>query len=209
MKRTLAVMLILLGGCASGPQYSAGPKSTDVDVATTQPNYWLEKEPAAVVTDADFEKLVAACEDVARAYFFKLDRVDYRVGLITTQPMVTSQWFEPWRQDARTLEDVEESSLASIRRTIRFELERQDGGAWQVAPKVLVERQSIAERRITSVVLYRSVFASLSRSRLRPSGSREADQGIYLPQRYWYPLRRDTEFERLIAQGVQERIRRP
>jgi hypothetical protein len=120
--------------------------------------------------------------------------------------MVSGQWFEPWRRENRTPSDVAESSLATIRRTLRFEFARQDEYAWQVTPKVLVERQAQAERRITSVVLYRRVFSSPTGAAQRPRGTRESDEGIVLPDRYWYPLRRDTEFERAIAEAVRVKL---
>jgi hypothetical protein len=127
---------------------------------------------------------------------------------VLTEPMVSSQWFEPWRRDNHTLYDVEESSLATIRRSIRFEFTRRGSDAnpsWEMVPKIVVERQTVAERRITSAVLVRSIFVQ-PRGRMRPSGSREADVGILLPVRYWTPVRRDTEFERIIAADVQKRL---
>jgi len=196
-----------LTGCITGKQHPAGTQpSTVIDLATTQPSYWLAQPPTAVVNSSNFEALVKACEDVAADYLFKIDRIDYREGLITTQPLVSGQLFEPWRRDNSTLYDVEESSIATIRRTIRFEFTRMPDLTWQVAPKILIERQSIAEKRITSVVLYRSVFGAGGGGRLRPSGTREADEGVILPVRYWYLLRRDAEFERTIASALDHKL---
>jgi hypothetical protein len=193
-------MLIgMLAGCSSGSRYSMEP-------ATTQPSYWMEQPGSSRVASADFDRLWAACQDVARDYLFKLDREDYRGGILTTQPMVSGQWFEPWRGDVRTSYDRDESSLATIRRTITFQFERTAGDSWEVTPKVLVERQAMAERRISSAAIYRQVFTLPRSAQMQPSGSREADQGIYLPQRYWYPLRRDAEFERVLAAEVQKRL---
>lgn len=196
----ISVMLLgICSGCSTGSRYSTDP-------ATTQPSYWLSQPDTALARDEDFNKLWSACEDVARDYLFKLDRQDFRSGVLTTQPMVSSQWFEPWRRDNHAIYDVEESSFASIRRTIRFEFTKTPDAGWQASPKVLVERQTIAETRITSVVLYRSVFTVPRSSSARPFGTRESDQGIYLPSRYWYPLRRDTAFERVLASDVQNRL---
>jgi hypothetical protein len=148
---------------------------------------------------------------VARDYLFALDRQDYRDGVITTDPMVSAQWFEPWRRDTQTFYDLTESSIATIRRSIRFEFTRKGENTWTVSPKVLVERQVLAERRITSAVLYRSAFRDRSRDPNvagSSAGSREADAGIILPRRYWYPLRRDANFERTIANAVETRLKR-
>jgi hypothetical protein len=199
---------LLLAGCMTEPQHPAAtqPSTLNKPQATTQPAFWYDQPPAATVDSEDFQKLWDSCEAVARDFLFKLDRTDYRTGVLTTVPMATSQWFEPWRRDARTGNDVEESSLATIRRSIRFEFVRQADNTWQVAPKVLVERLSVTEQRITSVVLYRQVFTPVVSPRHRPTGTHESDAGIMLDERYWYPLRRDTEFERDIAAAVREKL---
>jgi hypothetical protein len=197
---------LLACGCITHAQHPAATQpATVADAATTQPSFWLDQPAAATVTGDDFDRMVAACRDVARDYLFKIDRVDYRAGLVLTEPMISSQWFEPWRHDNHSLDDVEESSLATIRRSIRFEFTRQDDQTWEMAPKIMVERQTVAERRVTSVVLVRSIFVQ-PRGRTRPSGSREADEGIILQARYWTPVRRDPEFERVIAKDVQRKL---
>lgn len=197
-------------GCITQPQHpSATQPSTAIDLATTQPGFWIDQPAGAYAQSPDFQKLWTGCEDVARDYLFKLDRVDYREGVLTTQPLTSAQWFEFWRGDTRTSYDQAESSIATIRRTIRFEFSRQPDQTWRVSPKVLVERQDISEKRITSVVMYRSVFAPPPPGKhVVAAGSRESDQGIILPERYWYPLRRDAEFEQVLAQAVEKKLRR-
>ncbi|HMB96480.1 MAG TPA: hypothetical protein VKK61_10615 [Tepidisphaeraceae bacterium] len=198
-----------MNGCITHPQNPAATQpATTVDLATTQPTYWLSQPPNGSVTSADFAKLWATSENVARAFFFKLDREDYRLGILTTQPLVSAQWAEPWRRDNRTVYDVEESSLATIRRTVTFEFKRLDDDTWQVAPKVLIEREAISEKRITSAVLFRNVFTEPTAAHRRQLGSPESDVGIVLPERYWYPLRRDPQFEQLLTAEIQKRLNR-
>lgn len=206
----LAAAAALAGGCIGQPSNPAATQPvTDVDLATTQPSYWLDQPATATAQAADFNALFAACEDTARSYFFRLDRIDFRSGLLTTLPMISAQWFEPWRADTVTLYDRTESSIASIRRTARFEIARNPEGVYEATPKVLVERLSLAEQRITSVVLYRTIFTRPIDARLRQSGSREADAGVMLQRSYWYPVRRDSELEAKLAAEVQKRVARP
>jgi hypothetical protein len=203
------VVAMLAGGCITSPQNPAATQpSTVLNLATTQPSYWYDQPDAAVVRSGDFEKLWTACEDVARDYLFKISREEYRSGVLTTEPMVSGQWFEPWRRDGRSLDDSQENSIATIRRSIRFEFTRQSDNTWQMTPKILVERQSIAERRITSAVSYRNILAAPPRNAASPGspGSREADQGILIQRRYWYPIHRDNEFERAVAQSVEKKL---
>ncbi len=198
-------------GCGArhrnAPQTTQG--ATDVSLATTQPAYWLDQPATAAATAADFQRLWDASEDVARDFLFRLDRQDYRAGVLTTRPMVSAQWFEPWRREVRSWDDRAESSLATIRRSVRFEFERVgEGDAYRVTPNVLVERQTLAEQRITSVVAYRQFFTRPVRPELRQRGTRESDVGIFLPNRYWYPTGRDAELERALAEAIQKKVKK-
>jgi hypothetical protein len=207
----LGVAAFIIIGCAQRSGRFAEPTTrmaTDIDPATTQPDYWYDKPAVAAVEGDDFQTLWSTAENVARSYFFKIDRVDYRDGILTTEPMVSAQFFEPWRGDVRTIDDSAESSLATTRRTIRFEFIKLDDGGYRVEPKVLVERRSIAEQRITSVVLYRQTFKRpITSGKHAPSGSRESDQDIYLHARFWYPIGRDAALEKNIAARMESRLK--
>jgi hypothetical protein len=204
-----SVGVVLLCGCITHPQHLAATQpSTAIALATTQPSYWMDQPATASVNSIDFDRLWKTCEDVSRDYLFKLDRIDYRAGVLTTQPLISAQWFEPWRSDTLTTYDSAESSIATIRRTITFEFTRLPDSSWQVSPKVLVERQSIAEKRITAVVLARGIFAKPTSLRQRATGTHESDVGVVLPDRYWYPLRRDADLERAIVRAVENKLHR-
>ena len=105
--------------------------------------------------------------------------------------------------DAGTSRGVEESSLATIRRTLRFEIERTEDGAYAMAPKVLVERETIVERRLTSAVQFRSAFSGPA-AESKASVEAESD----LPPRYWTPIARDTALEEQIADAVRKRMKK-
>ena len=204
MKIRFAIALAAaLGGCITKPQNPAATQpATAVDPVTAQPSYWIDQPALASVTDSDFNRLWQACEDLARDHHFRLDRVDYRLGLLTTDPKVSPQFFEFWRGEIGTAHGVAESSLATIRRTARFEFSRAPDGIITMQPKVLVERYSQSERRITSVVQYRTALSPGVAER----GSRERDAGIDLPTKYWYAIGRDTAMEKKIAETIQHRL---
>ena len=187
----LACAVGVLVGCASR-SVSKSP--------TTQPAT-AAAESQNAITATDFERLWTACADVARGRLFTIDRRDYRGGVLTTEPLVSAQFFEPWRRDALTADAVGESSLATIRRTIRFTFTRHDDGTFFVVPHVLVERYSSAERRITSAQLYRSAFRKTT-----ATGTRESDRGVQLPARYWYRIGNDPVLEKDLADAVRRRV---
>jgi hypothetical protein len=201
----LAILLLLIGGCIG--KHPANPAATQpvtvVDPATTQPYYWLDQPAVASVENFQFQPLWDSCERTARSYLYELDREDYRLGLLTTKPMISKQFFELWRKDAGSAHAVLQNSLQTIRRTVRFEIERTDDGTFVMTPRVLMERETILERRITSSIQYRTAFAG------PPAPSREAVEAETeaLPIIYWTPIGRDTAMERQIADEVRRRLK--
>jgi len=165
-------------GCIGGPSNPAATQpATAIDPATTQPAYWLARPDAATIDAGDFDKLWAACEHAIRQSTFRIDRQDYRTGLLTTEPVASKQFFEFWRGDS---DDLAESSLSSIRRTIYFQFTRESESHWSVAPKVLVEREVRVEPKLQAVVPFDPT--------------------------YWYPVRRDERMEKRLADRVRDRL---
>jgi hypothetical protein len=201
------ILLSLSGGCLIRPwDPTATQPATVQNLATTQPEYWLSQPATAGVLCDDFDKLWNQTENTARECQFTLDRQDYRLGLLTTKPLVSRQFFEPWLPDCRTLRDDELSSTATIRRTLRFEFTRVSDTQWVVTPIVLIERNSVAERRVTASISYRDAYLIDPKSNNQPSGTREEDLGIVLPQRYWYLTGRDPQLEQYLAEKIKSKI---
>jgi hypothetical protein len=199
----LPVFLSLMSGCA---RRVSEPVVLETDVRLAEPAHWYAQPPTATVTYEDFDALWYAADAAVRARRFVPDRQDRRQGVLTTEPLVSRQWFEPWRADALSSADVAESSLATTRRTVRFEIERRDDGGFALTPKVLIERYAQAENRLTNVVLYRSAFRATRVTEFTPVGTRERDRGVYLPSRYWYATGRDPALEQALANDVQKRL---
>ena len=198
------LLLALLAGCAAktAPDPIADHHlATDKDRATTRPAYWMDQPAVTSVESFKFQPLWDACEATARSYLFPLDREDYRLGLITTKPTISKQILEPWRKDAGTLDHVLQDSLTTMRRSIRFEIDRSEDGTYAMVPKVLIERETILERRITSAAQYRTAFSGPA------VGSRAvADADLDIPITYWTPIGRDTEMEKHLASEVRHRL---
>ncbi len=192
----MVIVAVALTGCAGGMSRRG------VALAPTTQATTARAARENTVAANNFDRLWRACADAARDRRFVIDRRDYRGGVLTTEPLVSAQFFEPWRRDAITPDAVAESSLATIRRTIRFEFTRQEGDRFTVIPRVTVERYSSGERRITSATLYRSAFR-----RTTATGTRESDRGVVLPPRYWYNVGNDAALEKALAEAVRRRLR--
>jgi len=195
------LILFLLPGCIIGPSNPAATRpATEIDPEQATPQYWIDQPSAAHVHSDQFQPLWDACCDSARDRFFHIDRNDYREGLLTTFPVISQQFFEPWRRDVGDGGELLQSTLATVRRTLRFEIVRT-GDFWTMTPIVLVERYSLAERRITSVTQYRTIVqGSADPDRLAPDGSR-------IPNSYWYAIGRDTALEKTLADEIHDRLK--
>jgi hypothetical protein len=188
----------LVAGCAS----NNAPRPAE-DPRTAEPAYWLAQPPTTAVVSDDFQSLWRACRSAAVGHSFTVDRVDFRSGLMTTLPLVSKQFFEFWRNDVVTPRDLAESSLHSVRRTVRFEVRRLDDGRYEAVPKVLLERYSFAERRVTSVARFAEVFTTE-----QVEGSRARDRlGGDLPETYWYAAGRDRALEKALAESIRNDLR--
>ncbi len=191
------MLLLILSGCLTA---RPGAPTTQVPREQATADYWYDQPDGVRVEQGSYDQLWAAAERVSRERFFELDRLDYRNGILTTQPMVSQQWFEPWRGDT-TLGQQAESSLGTLRRTIRYELTRPvDEAPATLVAKVLIERQSVPQRRITSSAQYRSALFAADNA--------ADDSGGRLQPSYWYAIGRDHELERVLSGEIRRQLRR-
>lgn len=177
------VVCSLLAGCGQridrSPTATTRPAGAD-DPRTATVDYWLAQPAGAGVRAGELTVLWDACEDVARAWTFRIDRRDYRAGVLSTEPMVSRQVFEFWRRDGEKFPDAQEATLGTIRRTIFFQFSRGADGVYEVSPKVVVERHATVEPK------YRD----------------DPD----MPVTYWYALRRDVLMEQRLAEDIRRRL---
>ncbi|HEY8747643.1 MAG TPA: hypothetical protein VIM11_06705 [Tepidisphaeraceae bacterium] len=208
VSRTIAFSLILLlamlaTGCIVGKQNPAATQpATAGDPKSVQLAYWFDKPAITDITSTDFDKIWNACRNSLIADGFLIDRLDYRDGVITTLPLVSKQFYEVWRMDVVTVHDLAQSSLGTMRRTVRIDIRRQPDGTYRACPKVVVDRFSLLAKRITSVAQYRSVFA-LTTSDLRLSTE---EDGPNVVAQYWYPVARDYNLEKDLIASIRSRI---
>jgi hypothetical protein len=201
MRWTLIIGVAFIGGCIA-PNRELDKPVTQVDPKEATIDYWLVRPAVVSVSSDDFNKLFNACERVLRDRLFKIDRLEPRGALITTEPLVSKQFFEFWRNDVVTFNDTVHSSLGTMRRTVRFEISKNDDGTYTASPKVIVEEQASTERQIPSAGQYTMAFGGE-----RVVGSREIDRGETLPQDYWYATGRDAALEKDLARSVESLLR--
>ena len=195
-------LLVCAGGCITGRQFPAATQpATTADVKTVHPEYWLEQPAVARVDARAFDPLWNTCRRVTEGIGFTIDRTDYRDGLLTTLPLTSKQFFEFWRGDVVTVHDLNQSSLGTMRRTVRWQIRHRADGSYEAEPKVIVERYVSVERRITNVAQYRDIFSI----RLIDV-DRQTEAGTPVPAAYWYAVGRDHALERNLAHRVDQAL---
>jgi hypothetical protein len=195
-----------IAGCRSNRAADAGvepatrPTATDVDPVKATPEYWLDQPAVATATGDDFDRLFRAAERAARDRYFVIDQADRRAGLIVTAPSTSKQFFEVWRNDTGTARGTLDSSLATHRRTLRYEFTRNPDGTYTVTPKVLVERYSTQGRRVTVPAYAMAAFDPPAEE------SDPAYRHYPWDPTYWYAVGRDAALERKIVRSIETRL---
>jgi hypothetical protein len=196
----LALAALLATGCSSP---GSGTVATDVPPERGTATYYWDQPATASTRAVDYDRALAAIQSALTDRMLPVDSVDVRSGVVTSVPTTASQWFEPWRQDNSTGYDVARASLATYRRTVRVEIARLPEGAWEVRPRVLVERQTVVGRRVSGVIGFRS-FATIDQSSLSQSAQIRSEAP---PSVYWTPVGRDEHLERRLASDFEARMR--
>jgi hypothetical protein len=196
-------VLFFLAGCAGNSQDlpTTRPALLSIPAERATAEYWLKQPAVASVSSPDYQRLWEACERTLRNDQFDLEEQDYREGVLTTWPMISMQFFEFWRSDAGTLRDVALDSLQTVRRRVRFDLTRAPDGSFVASPKVLIEQSSHPERRLSSVSQFTGAFIVPAES-----PTRVTEEGVTVPNRYWYVLGRDEAMEKELVDSVRAKI---
>ena len=209
MNRVIIILALLAAGTTVGCSSARAPRTpttqpaaTDVEPRQASPEYWFDQPAAATATYNDFDRLFRAAERTARRYYFSVDQADRRAGLILSEPGTSKQFFEFWRNDTGTARGTLLSSLATHRRTLRYEFTRNSDATFTVTPKVLIERYSTQGRRVTVPAMALLAF---------DAPVEECDPAYrHYPwdPAYWYAVGRDTALERDIVGSIETRLRK-
>ena len=178
----------------------------------------LGKAPDPIEIDGrDYARVFAAAPLVLRDEGFVLNRQDYRLGVVTTRPMLSPTLLEPWEHQNSTMYQAWESTLNAQRRTVTVTLEplgdlptaREIGAGPSTAPgprgprpeyhlrvEVLVERQECPERQMTGSTV--NLNAALT-------GLPESYTDRAITTSYWMPLGHDGYMEQQLVDAIIRR----
>ncbi len=198
----LAFIPTLLAGCVTESHPAAPGALINAKPETATVSYWAQKPATVSVTDSNYDRLWDACDTVSHQYLFAIDRTDYRNGVMTTRPLVSKYLTEFWRSDVVGVSELADSTLAVYRRTIRYEIATHDDQHYSAVVKVVVERSSTFDRRMTTAIQYRDAFSA------PPPGTEfHAEDGSTQPFQTWYAVGRDPALEEAIGRSLQATLK--
>ena len=148
------------------------------------------------VYDATYDHVWQRGMDLLTHIGFRIDRRDYRLGVLTTVPMIGPQFVELWRRDQTGPMQALESTVNNQRHTIRLTIAAVPGKPeyWQIAVQALVERQSNPTE-----VLGGPIFATNSGFGGNAITLRSDYTGNSTEGDYWTVIGRDPALEKKIV----------
>ena len=183
--------LTLLAAMSSG---CLGPRRSD---------YVSVRQVAMPEASDQSEALWEAIQETLRRGRFRLDRVDRHAGVVTTMPETSQQFFEFWRHDVVTREDLWESTLNLIRRRVQVNLARtEDGLSGELGVAVYKERFSSPDRQFNSTGAAYQLFGDRLPSTTGQEKVTSADDR-------WLELGRDPAMEDYLLRAILNRAGMP
>ena len=192
MRRLIFPLLLIVAGCTG----TRPPGHNDPETATLA--YWQERPAVARVQSPDYKVLWEAAEGSLDRFGFETALSDYRGGRLTSEPMISAQFFEPFRDEVRTAWDRLESSLSTVRRRVVFDFGRE-GDAYWVEPRVIIEKLALGERRVTNAIDYNRVLGTGHQG-----GFSASDTSGQRASGYWYAVGRDENLEQSLLNRLAE-----
>lgn len=133
---------------ASAPSQTMAA-SAPATAAATQPGHMVTKvidpnQTTRFVYKATYDTIWQQATLLLNKLGFTVDRRDYRLGVLTTQPLMSSQIVEFWKPQMVDATDTMENTINSQRRIVRLTISKVEGKPdfYEIAVQVLVERQN-------------------------------------------------------------------
>lgn len=187
----------------------------DTQSATTEPTSQPATQPGRLVKRridpnqttrfvyrATYENVYDQARLILNRFNFRLDRQDFRLGVLTTQPLPSSHLIEPWRPDHASTKNAVENTLHDQRRTVRITISKAPKpDFYEIAVQVIVERATNPTEGLGGPIFVEGSGFGRNALTLR-SDYITSDTGG--PR--WTPIGRDTQLERKLLDALFERI---
>ena len=160
---------------------------------------------AVAAQSTSFDEIWDACLASLEDRGFEVDLQDRRFGRIVTKPVVGKQFFEFWRNDTANSDDLLNSSLHTIRRTVSVTIAKPSPGAreFQVNVQARAERASIPGDQLDSTA---EAFELLN-SQGVPVSPRRSDYVSPRARPSWVDIGTEPALEQAIMGDIAKRLK--
>jgi hypothetical protein len=158
------------------------------------------------VYKADYDNIWQQAMVLLNRTGFLLDRKDYRLGILTTQPLASPQLVEVWKPDQTTAKNAIEDTMHSQQRKVRLTISpvADKPDFYEIAIQVLVERQSNPAEGLGGLVFIEGSGFGRSQASLRSDYTPPIDIKKIAPQ--WYVVGHDPDLEHKLLRELFNHI---
>ena len=155
------------------------------------------------VEKASFDQVWEVCLASLKDCGLKVDRQDRRFGLMVSEPTTGQQFFEFWRKDAVSSDDLLLSSLHTIRRTVSIQVTTQGPRKFEVRVQAQAQRASMPGDQLDNTA---EAFELMSRQGIPASPSRR-DYVRPQAEPIWVDIGREPALEQYILEDITHRLK--
>ena len=148
----------------------------------------------------DKSDAILTAEDILAKMHFTIDKADPELGIITTRPLSSAQFFEFWRSDVVGIKQALEANIHTTRRTVKLNLV-QDAQDLCIDCTVSVYRLSLPEHSISSSAKAYALFSRSTQQMqtLEPHQQQKKDM-------VWNDIGHDTDLEMIILNKIKQQL---
>ena len=177
---------------------ATGPANTHLVVKVVDPN-----QTARFIYRASYDNIWQQAITVLNKSGFALDRQDYRLGVLSTQPLPGAQFIEFWKPQQVNFTDAMENTINNQRRTVRLTISKVPGKAdfYEIGMQVLVERRSNPTEVIGGPLFVEG--SGFGRNAITLQSDYAQPRGAAA---VWVPIGHDPDLERKLIDALFQRI---
>jgi hypothetical protein len=164
---------------------------------STQPKEPLEK---ICLTQTDKSVAMLTAEDILAKMHFTIDKADSKLGIITTRPLSSAQFFEFWRSDVVGIKQALEANMHTTRRIVKVNFAK-DAQNLCINCTVSVYRLTLPEHSISSSAKVYTLFSESTQQMQTLEPHKKQKKGMV-----WHDAGKDPDLAMLILDKIKRQL---
>lgn len=201
---------------STAPAGTAPATTTAPVIATapaTQPGHMVTKtvdpnRTARFVYDANYDNVWKQAQDILTQTGFAIDRADYRLGVLTTRPLASSQILEFWKPQHAGFTNAMENTVNNQRRWVTLTILTVEGKPdfYEIGVQVLVERETNPTEGLNGPMFVEGSGFGHNVLTLRSDYAPPVADPKKEEQPIWNTVGHDPDLERKLLEALFKRI---